>query len=110
MGLSSLLSPPAVGGGAPKAAEGGDLLRALGRGVFMGKTRLEEILGGLSGRGAAVGVFGVEVRKVLTITSPEAPEAPEAEKIHTVAMACGVWFSWISLVAKFKRQEIASIS
>ena len=75
-----------------------------------GRTRLDEILGGLSGRGAAAGVLGVEARKVLTMTSPEVPEAPEAEKLVTVAMACGVWFSGISLEAKFYRQEMSSIS
>ena len=107
--ISSSASSP-VGGGAPRAAEGGELLTALGRGVSTGRTRLDEILGGLSGRGAAAGVLGVEARKVLTMTSPEVPEAPEAEKLVTVAMACGVWFSGISLEAKFYRQEMSSIS
>ena len=63
---SLLLSSPSRGG-APSAADarwGG-----LGRGVSSGNTLRDTILGGHSGRGAAAGVVGVEVLKVLTDTS-----------------------------------------
>ena len=87
--LSSLF--PADGGGAPNAAAGGDLLRALGLAVSIGKILLDEILGGLSGRGADAGVLGVEVRNVLTLTSEEEEdsEVPEIRKLETVVTACG---------------------
>lgn len=78
---------PADGGGAPKAAAGGDLLRALGLGVSTGKILLDESLGGLSGRGTDAGVLGVDVRKVCTITSDEEePEASAILKLETVVI------------------------
>ena len=85
-GKSSSLSP-ADADGAPRAAAGGELLTALGWGVSMGRTLLEDILGGLSGRGAAAGVLGVEVRNVLIMTSDsEDPEAPSILKLETVVV------------------------
>ena len=62
---SSLLSCPSCGG-APRAADA--RWRGLGRGVSSGKILRDTILGGCSGRGAATGVVGVEVLKVLTVT------------------------------------------
>lgn len=69
MGESLLSFPPSVRGGAPKAAGGGELLRGLSRAMCAGRIRLDVIMGGLSGRGAAAGVFGVEALKVLTMES-----------------------------------------
>ena len=63
---SLLLSSPSRGG-APRAADA--RWRGLGRGVSSGNTLRDTILGGHSGRGAAAGVVGVEVLKVLTDTS-----------------------------------------
>ena len=87
--------PPPAGEGLPKRLMG----------VFAGfwavsrsKTRLEMNLGGLSGLGAAAGVFGVEVLNVLTM--------PLSEEVT----AGGVWLVEKPLVEKFRRQEIASTS
>lgn len=96
-------------GGAPNAADGG-LLKALGRGVSIGKTLLEIILGGLSGLGAAAGVLGVLVWKVFTITVSGVLEPLGAEKLPTVAMAGELRSSRRSLMLKSSRQEIASMS
>ena len=79
------LSPDGGGGGAPKAAGGGLLLKAVGLGVSIGRTLRLEILGGLSGRGAAAGVLGVEVRKVRTMTSADS-DSPHTLKVDTVVV------------------------
>ena len=59
--------------------------------MSIGKILLDEILGGLSWRGADAGVLGVEVRNVLTLTSEEEEdsEVPEIRKLETVVTACG---------------------
>lgn len=101
------------GGGAPRAAAGEELLTGVGRGVSIGRTRLEEILGGLSGRGAAAGVLGVEVRNVLTrISDSEDPDSPSIRKLDTVVLVT-VWRGVLvfpSLVAKSRREVTASMS
>ena len=63
---SLLLSSPSRGG-APRAADA--RWRGLGRGVSIGNTLRDTILGGQSGRGAAAGVVGVDVLNVFTDTS-----------------------------------------
>ena len=71
--------------------------------------------GGLSGRGAAAGVVGGEVEKVLTITLvavPSVPDVPSILKLDTVTDWPGVWGRGppLSLVEKSRRHEIASRS
>lgn len=58
--------------GAPKAGDD-CLLSAVGRGVSIGRIRLEEILGGLSGRGAAAGVWVAEIPLVEKLRRQEIP-------------------------------------
>ena len=58
MGESQSSSFP-LRGGAPKAADGGELLlRGLGLAMLAGRIRLDAIMGGRSGRGTAAGVLG----------------------------------------------------
>ena len=70
--------------------------------------------GGLSGRGAAAGVAGGEVAKVLTMTlDPSVPDVPSILKLDTVTTDwLGVWGRAppLSLVEKSKRHEMASRS
>ena len=70
--------------------------------------------GGLSGRGAAAGVAGGEVAKVLTMTlDPSVPDVPSILKLDTVTTDwLGVWGRAppLSLVEKSKRHEMSSRS
>ena len=91
---SSLLSFPPSLGAAPRAAD--VRWRGLGRGVSTGRILRDAILGGCSGRGAAAGVVGVEVAKVLTVT------LSGEKKLFTVEISF--------LVAKSSRVETASKS
>ena len=91
MGESLLLLPLSARGGAPKAAAGGELLKGLGLTRWLEKARREVIMGGLSGRGVAAAVLGVEVLKVFTSD-------------------CSCVWVVMSLDVKSRRQEMASRS
>ena len=96
---SSLLSSPSLGG-APRAAD--VRWRGLGLGASKGRILRDAILGGCSGRGAAAGVVGVDVEKVLTVTLSELPESGGVKKLFTVEISFRV--------AKSSKVDMASKS
>ena len=117
--ISSLSSSSSWAGGAPSAAAGGAfLLKGLGR-THEWQVCLSWFViigGGLWGRGAAAGVVGGEVAKVLTITLDSSdPDAPSTLKLEMVVTTdwLGVWGRIpppLSLVEKSSKHEMASRS
>lgn len=107
--VSSLSFPFPDGGGASNAAAGGLSRTGFGLGVFIGRTLREDILGGLSGRGATAGVVGVELLNVCTMTLVDSVSPPTLN-VDTVAVVCCVRPPLSSRLAKSNKQLTASRS